>query len=93
MNFLKKLAVLSDLADVITSGIALANIAATAVRPPLDKLVADGESFLLSPSFDGVSLLVTDSKAITAAAETSFAPDVPELIAFKSAVAALELEL
>lgn len=93
MNWLKKLAIIGDLEDVITSGFALAHMASVAVQPPFDVLKGDVESFVSSPSFAMGSTIVTDAGVVVTAAEKALGSDTMEVVAFKSAVAALKLDL
>lgn len=92
MNFLKKLAIIGDIEDVLTAGAALAN-EFTEVRPAVDKLEADFEAMVTALSFDGGAQVLEDCKALVASVETTYGPYTPEVAAFKADVAKLLADL
>lgn len=93
MDWLKKLAIIGDLEDVVVSGFALAHMASDAIQPPFDVLKTHVETFMSFPSFAMGSTIVTDAGAVVTAAETALGSTTMEVIAFKSALAALKLDI
>lgn len=91
MNWTKVLAVIGDLEDVITTGVALVSTT-TSLQSQFDVLKNDVAVLVTNPSFDNLSMVVTDTKVIVTDAEALLGPNTPEVVAFKSAVYALELE-